>query len=159
MAKQPNAMKVADPIIGAAAAKGLAFDTWVDQRDHGDHESNILLGYVGDLSDVSFVFLDYAFSMGMTGTDQTWQDGNFLLAEEAPFPPLMRERLDPVVLDETIKSITAYPDSMVEEVVNRIPEGFIGEAERESIRSGLLERKRHLRRFLSKYLRTDGGAR
>lgn len=145
------------PHLPSAAAVGLAFDTWLDQRDHGDTTSNILFGYdQADYSQAGFVFIDYAFSMGMTGQEPAWVDGGHLLCRHVPFPSMMLERMDRGALEDAIKRIETYPDNCLEEIVSRIPGDYFQPQERESILAGLRDRKLHLRSFVSSRLTAEG---
>lgn len=145
----PIAKAVAD-LIPKAAARGLAFDTWVGQTDHADHPHNIVLGYdPSDDADRSFVFLDYAMAMGVKGA---WESQGYMHCSVAPFPSYMVDNLDSAVLAETIDIIEALPESQVRGVVGRIPVSYLPETQGEIIAEGLLERRRLIRAALAPHL-------
>lgn len=63
-----NPLSLALAQVLTTCAPMLAFDTWLDQTDHGDHPHNIVWGYdPQNVADSRVIFLDYAFSMGFRG--------------------------------------------------------------------------------------------
>ncbi len=132
------------------ASRAFAFDTWLDQTDHNDHPSNIVFGYEGsDYRSGVFIFLDYAFSMGVAGT---WKDGGYRTCRPAPFPPRMCECLNAQVLDQAINEIEALPDALVSDIVHRVPWQWLSDDEKQLLLAGLLDRRRLVRTALQGYL-------
>lgn len=149
--ESPIAVELASLMAGPAS-RAFAFDTWVDQTDHNDHPSNIVFGYEGiDYRSGEFVFLDYAFSMGVSGS---WENEGFRDCPAAPFPPRMCVSLDTSVLEETVQKIESLPQALIEGVVDRIPWQWLPDAEKQVIVSGLLERRSLVRAALGSYLRS-----
>jgi len=139
-------------MMAAPAARAFAFDTWLDQTDHNDHPSNIVFGYEGnDYRSGEFIFLDYAFSMGVSGG---WANEGFRACHAAPFPPRMCSSLNRLVLEEAVQRIEAFSGAKVEDVVNRIPWQWLPDADKQVIVAGLLERRRLVRGALQSYLRS-----
>lgn len=136
--------QLAEAALPQAAAEALAFDTWLGQWDHGDHPHNIVFGYdPGQPEDVhSFVFLDFAFSMGLDGR---WNQGKFTDVERAPFPALMLDSLAPEALEKTVEAIEALPEVAIRESVERIPDTHISGADRLLIADALCSRQQQLR--------------
>ena len=142
--------KAVAALVPAAAARGLAFDTWIGQTDHADHPHNIVLGYApGDDADRSFVFLDYAMAMGVKGM---WEDGGHKTCFVAPFPPYMLDNLDRGILAETIGLIENMPEGLIREVVERIPASYLPEEIGRIIAHGLIERRALIRSTLTPHL-------
>jgi hypothetical protein len=136
--------------LPTAAAVSLAFDTWLDQTDHGDHPHNIVFGYdPDDLEDASYVFLDYSFSMGNGGA---WNDGRFEYCQPAAFPPLMMQTLDKSALSESIEKIEDYSDGQIRTIVDRIPDEHLAPHQRTVIARALCERRHLLRQALDQFL-------
>lgn len=149
--ESPIASELAS-LLSAPAARAFAFDTWVDQTDHNDHPSNIVFGYEGnDYRAGEFIFLDYAFSMGVSGS---WATEGFRACRAAPFPPRMCSSLSIPVLEETLQKIEAFSQVRIEEVVNRIPWQWLPDADKQLIVAGLLERRQLVRSALGGYLRS-----
>lgn len=149
--ESPIASELAS-LMSAPAARGFAFDTWVDQTDHNDHPSNIVFGYEGnDYRAGEFIFLDYAFAMGVSGS---WATEGFRACRAAPFPPRMCSSLAIPVLEETLQRIEAFSQARIEEVVNRIPWQWLPDADKQLIVTGLLERRQLVRPALGGYLRS-----
>lgn len=133
------------------AARALAFDTWVDQTDHGDHPSNIVFGYEGGHYQAGeFIFLDFAFSMGVSGS---WANEGFRACGAAPFPARMCSSVDAAVLEETVQKIETLPEGTITSVVERIPWQWLPPEEKQVILAGLLGRRSLVRSALRGYLR------
>ena len=123
--------------ILAERTRVLAFDTWLDQYDHGDaHAGNVVWGYGPGGSEL--VFLDYASSMGADGS---WRTDGWRTVENAPFPRQLLARLDGDLLDRTIDRIEHYPPAAIEEIVGRIPSGFLPEPEKAMLTVALVGRR------------------
>lgn len=134
----------------APATRAFAFDTWLDQTDHNDHPSNIVFGYEGsDYQSGMFIFLDYAFSMGVSGT---WKAEGYRECRPAPFPPRMCGSVNVPVLEETISQIEAVTENVLADVVNRVPWQWLPDDEKQVILAGLLGRRRLVRQALGSYL-------
>ncbi len=139
-------------LMSAPAARAFAFDTWLDQTDHHDHPSNIVFGYEGsDYRTGEFIFLDYAFSLGVSGG---WANEGYRACQAAPFPARMCSTLSEPVLEETVQRIEATSEGQIEDVVNRIPWQWLPDAEKQVIVTGLLERRQLVRPALGRYLRS-----
>jgi hypothetical protein len=98
-----------------------------------------------------FIFLDYAFSMGVSGS---WATEGFRACRAAPFPPRMCSSLITPVLEETLQKIEAFSQARIEEVVNRIPWQWLPDADKQLIVTGLLGRRQLVRPALGSYLRS-----
>lgn len=121
--------------LPTASAMGLAFDTWVDQPDHGESANNITFGTDGRSS--SYVFLDYAMTLGYGG-------GWTSTPTEIPmsdFPRRMKDSIDKSVLTRTIRSIEDFAPGEIANVVGRIPREFMGQPEQDSLVKGLIARR------------------
>lgn len=140
------------PRLPKAAALGLAFDTWVGQMDHCDHPHNMVCGYdPGDMNSISWLLLDYSFSLGFGGA-WTASKGGGTPCQIAAFPPLMLPVLDKAVLAETVAKIEAFEPGTIEDVVRRIPRSHLEQQDAEEIVKGLLDRRGLVRQALAGYL-------
>ena len=131
--------KIAADIAGdlAESTRVLALDTWLDQYDHGEaHAGNIVWGYGPEGSEL--VFLDYASSMGADGS---WRADGWQSVEIAPFPRHLLARLDDDLLEAAIERIEHFPRSAIEEIVGRIPSGFLPEPEKAMLTVALVGRR------------------
>lgn len=136
-------------LLPAPAARAFAFDTWIGQPDHDDHPSNIVFGYEGsDYLAGAFIFLDYAFSMGVSGG---WNNEGFRACGPAPFPPRMCGSVSVSVLEQAITAIESVGDNVIAEVVNRIPWQWLADDEKQVILAGLVARRTMVRAALAGY--------
>lgn len=137
-----------------AAARALVLDTWVGQTDHNDHPHNIVFGYDPVAPEQGeYVFLDYAFSLGIFGT---WAAGRHLAFDAAPFPPRMLQALDTGEVSATLSALEGLNRTAIEEVVNRVPDTHLVPEQRSLIATCLCERQPLVRAALAPYL--PGGA-
>jgi len=134
-----------------AAAKGVAFDTWVAQTDHNDHPHNIVFGFVpGDASepivDGDYLFLDYAMALGWGGG---WEGEGWNALGIAPFPPAMQAAIDRSTLGGILDQIENVSDETISAVVNRIPDDYLVPEQRAVILRGLIGRRALVRGLLA----------
>lgn len=139
--------ELAEQMMPEVAGLALAFDTWIGQWDHGDHPHNIVFGYdpKAPEEEHSFVFLDFAFSMGLDGR---WSDERYKIIEEAKFPKLMRDSIGQSEIEDGIKAIEELPDQAILDVVDRIPGTHIDSADRQLIKDALCFRKGEISKVL-----------
>ena len=145
--------------VPAAASRAFAFDTWLDQTDHGGectrgafegHNHNIIFGYdATSAGEGSFVFLDYAYSLG---AGERWKHGGASNCVPANFPHRMLKLLDKQALAETVQRIEDTPSSAVEGVLSRIPVTHLEPEFSREIQEGLLSRRSLVRKALADYL-------
>ena len=136
--------------LGAAMAAALTqcsgllvFDTWLAQTDHGDHPENLIMGYNPDrLYESGMIFLDYANSLGFNGQ---WAGGAWQPVQLAAWPPRLLTHLDPPAVAATLDQIERMAEETIREVVQRIPDAHLPEAEKPIIIDGLLGRRGLLR--------------
>ena len=98
--------------------------------------------------DGSFVFLDFAFSLGFGGS---WAGDGVKAFTPRRFPPRMLEALDNARIDAMIKKIEELDPDGIREVVHRIPERYLPKTTAEEIASGLLARAGMLRAEIDQY--------
>lgn len=147
------------PQVAADAARGLAFDTWVGQLDHGrDSSDNVEVAVPeSNGADLKLVFMDYANSLGRDGA---W--GNGCEVKDMPFPDLLTSLACSEELGRMISRIEELEESSIRNVVNRLREarfdrvegvatvqGLLNEPEADMIIHGLLERRTQLRDFFA----------
>lgn len=131
------------------AASTFVFDTWLGQSDH-QKPSNIVYGYEGaSYADGRFVFLDYAFSMGISGN---WAGDGYRRCDPAPFPAYMVENFDEGAVLRSVERVEQVSNAAVEEIVSRIPWQWLRDEERQTILTGLLARRTMVRSSLGRYL-------
>lgn len=138
------------------AARGLAFDTWVGQSDHGGDSCDNVLAAASTSGVASLVFLDYATSLG--------RGLPLPSSQAAPFPSSLLELVDVDELESTVSRIEGLELSTLQDVVGRlrgvpadptvegVERGLLGPEGRGAILGLLLERRQHLRTALSDYL-------
>lgn len=134
-------------LLPHVSARAFAFDTWVLQGDHNDHDSNISFGY--DPSEPSrrgYVFLDYAMALRF-GLEADWEQSG-----AAGFPPRMKRDLDTASLAEAVSNIEALPESRIRDVVGRIPQEFLPPDDASQIIQGLVARQALVRGLLEEHM-------
>lgn len=138
--------------LPVAAAKGVAFDTWVGQTDHNDHPHNIVFGFLppDDASqpivDGNYVFLDFAMALGWGGG---WEGQSWNVLGIAPFPPAMQAAIDRSTLGGILDQIENVSDDTISGVVRRIPDDYLVPEQREVILRGLIGRRALVRGLLA----------
>lgn len=127
----------------------LAFDTWLGQVDHGDHNPhNIIWGYnPRRLSESALIFLDYAYSMGFDAT--SWADRKWETMKVAAFPPLILGHLDGDLLEDAISRIELLTEEAIRDIVSRIEDFWMPPDQREMVQEALIYRRKHLRTCLA----------
>lgn len=156
----PRVNQILMAAMPRAAAGGMALDAWVSQPDHNDHPHNIIFGYTPSATSTGeFIFLDFAWSLGYPvrpsdpACPNSWEKGLWKNTVEPPFPPHMKRYIDPVVLDELVTKIEAFPEAALDKIVNRIPDEYLDPAQRALILEGLIGRRTLLRPMLTTYLK------
>ncbi len=130
--------------LARAASQALVFDTWVGQEDHGPHnDHNIVFGYeTKKANENSYILLDYERSFGIAGR---WEDSAnpeyYTQCKVAPLHPMMMNNLDIPEISNMIDKIEAVADSLIDEIVGRIPISHIRDNERRAIIEGLKARR------------------
>lgn len=136
--------------ISEPCSRALVLDTWLQQTDHADHPSNIVFGYEGaDYSAGRFLFLDFAFSMGISGA---WDNDGFGQCVEAGFPEKMRSAVARGALEQAVEQVESLPSAVIDSVVERIPADYLPESEKRTIIKGLKARRSLVRGALEGYL-------
>lgn len=107
--------------------------------------AHILFGTEQDLSDGDFVFIDHEKALFLGEIAEA-------PVKEAPFPIELRTAMDRGEITTAVYDLENLGDNVVEEVVARIPEDFMPEAERDRIIGRLLARKPQVRAALDRYL-------
>ncbi len=135
--------------LSEIAALALAFDTWVGQADHNDHPHNIVFGYDcrgQQITESSWVFLDYACSLGMESVDSvdgcrsTWADPT-VVCQRAGFPKKLAAQIGTEALQQAVERIAAFDIQEIGRIVDRIPDAYLPETEKAVIARGLSERR------------------
>ena len=151
LSKDTDVSRAVAPLLQKSCARALAFDTWLDQTDHNDHDANVQFGYeAGQYGKGRFIFLDYAFSMGVSGQ---WENRGYETCSMSPFSDLMCGNLDRGELAATVRQIEAFPEDHIRSVIDRIPWQYLRDGEeKQLIAEGLVARRRLVRAALGSYL-------
>lgn len=116
-------------VLLAATSGMLAFDTWVDQHEHGPpYPGNLVWGYNRQARDSKIVFLDYASALGADGS---WTEEGWRTVSAPAMQPLLRANLQPELLERAVASIENVTDESISSIVQRIPDDFLS-SERET---------------------------
>lgn len=134
-----------------AAARALAFDTWVLQGDH-DHEANSAFGYDWrDPARRGFVFFDYAYALAFQ-VPHGQIVNLFETQGQVKFPKEMLRVVSKPTLRECVNAVEGYPEVRLREIFERIPTDFLDPDESELIIRGMLSRRTRLRAVLNPYM-------
>lgn len=125
--------------LSNAASAITVFDTWLDNRDR-INGGNLIVSESHDGAVLRCAYIDFAHSM-----TYGWGDNPRCVIDRVigPFPG--SAPINANVLGETVSAIENLNDSLIVDVVERIPEGFLPTSRRECIIKGLLERRKMLR--------------
>ncbi|MCB9583745.1 MAG: hypothetical protein H6718_00005 [Polyangiaceae bacterium] len=135
--------------VGEDVAAVLVMNHWVGQTEHNDHPHNIIWGYDDPVQGPSsFVFVDYATSLGFGGA---WEGGRGERVARAPFPDRLRARVTPHQLDAALDRLESLRHDVIEEVCMRLPPEFMCEHERLAVLSTLLARRALVRAIIKGY--------
>lgn len=142
---QPGLVQRLAPAISETASAMTAFDTWVGNTDRIN--ANNLLAQLDDRQDPPLAraaYIDYANSLsyGWRANETAWMHGGAVGWYPTQVAP------DLAATAEGIDRIEALPTDVIEEVVGRIPPGFLTDECRQVILKGLLHRKRTLREIM-----------
>jgi hypothetical protein len=139
---QPQLVGRLTAAISATVSAMAAFDTWVGNTDRAN-ASNVL-AQLDDQHDppvARVAYIDYAnsLSFGWRSNEAAWRQGAAVGCYPGGVVP------DLTAMAEGIERIEALPASLVEDIVGRIPPGFLTDDCRQVILRGLSHRKDTLR--------------
>lgn len=140
-ARRPRVTVERIPGVARIASRMLVFDTWLDQTDHAEHTTNILVAEDAR-GGLDLVFVDYANSMGHDGS---WAKGAAATMRVAPFPGKLAAMARRQEIEAAVRRIAALPEDAIRRVVNRLPATHLPEGQRDVVAGGLLDRRRALR--------------
>ena len=118
----------------------MVFDTWVDCYDHRDHPDNLLFTVdAGVPLKVHFAFIDYGLSMLYAWRQASWNRNEAVPMYDASI------ECDPAVVSEAVGAIEKISSDLINQVVTRIPQHFLLEADQALLMEGLVGRQALLR--------------
>jgi len=128
----------------------VALDLWIGQTDR-NNERNAIFGIdPQNKADGQFMFLDHSYSLNK---ENRWRaNDSWRTIEMVPLPAAFRESLVKNTVVEACDRIAAFTDDAVVAIVNRIPEEFMSQAERQTVITALTGRKGQLREFIERNL-------
>jgi len=134
------------PRLSEVASAMAVFDTWVANTDR-QNDGNMLLSEDDSIRPpvLRVAYIDFANSLAYR-----WNRGERYWKVEEPVacypdnvPP------DLAVMMGAIQAVERFPAGMLQEIVNRIPKGFVSESHRSVILEGLLYRQSTIRRMMA----------
>jgi hypothetical protein len=117
----------------------VALDAWLHNRDRYN-ERNAIVTYAVDGPDRLY-FLDFANTMDM---GDSWSQQAYQAFGKLTLPPFFASSIYKKMVQETAERIEAISDSVVGEIVGRIPDGFLQKDDRDRLLNCLLWRKKRL---------------
>jgi hypothetical protein len=122
----------------AAVSAMRAFHSWISDTDRkSDH---VIVSLQSKTPPLALAFIDHANSMS-----HVWKSTNH---PAGPCPLYVPVPLDDVILRTTVERIATFPDAEITRLVNRVPSGYLPDAERTNIIANLLLRKGALKGIL-----------
>lgn len=127
----------------------VAFDAWIGNRDRDNRKNTLVAVDPEDSSLLRAVFIDHAnaFNFRNAWTGGRWRD--------VAFPPMidrLRNAVDKHLVLDTVDAIEGMSETLVEEIVGRIPDEYVEGSHREVVLRGLLERRRLVRRVIERHV-------
>ncbi len=120
----------------------MALDAWLRNTDR-HNEGNAILTYSGAEDAGQLFYVDFANAMDFDG-HWSADKGNHQAFQHLPVPPLLTTCAVKNRVEETAQRIANLSDSVVADIVTRIPEDFLAEPAREQLLAWLLWRKQQL---------------
>lgn len=115
----------------------LAFDAWLDQRDHRNPDQVFVLKAEVNASDVRVTSLDYANSMGWP---ERWRSGGWKNSQRT-LSLLIVEENGTEERRRLAQRIRDLPAATITTIVDRIPAAYLAEDAKADILRGLLGRR------------------
>lgn len=138
--------------LGQVASAMSVFDTWIMNGDRFN-DGNLLIQQLHPNGPVRAAYIDLANSMTLVSRflqhqhpgqtlEEQWRKSYVIqrYPQEAP--------QDDSARDAAVARIEALPDSVIHDIVTRIPIGYMDAAKQAEIVAGLIFRKQHLRGML-----------
>jgi hypothetical protein len=118
----------------------IAFDTWLECQDHVNHPGNLLFNVTSSVPpEAALAYIDYSYSML-----HTWKASGYRSNFVAPIYH-GGYATDVTSLSETVAAIEAVTDGDCDEVIAKVPDGFLSQPDRALLRDGLRYRRDNLR--------------
>jgi hypothetical protein len=126
----------------AASSGVMALDAWLRNTDR-HNDGNAILTYAGEDDPGQLFYVDFANSMDY---DNHWSanKGNHQVFQHPPVAPLLAACALRSRVEDAAKRIAGLADSVVEEIVSRVPDDFLEKPAREQLLGWLLWRKQQL---------------
>lgn len=147
--RDPALVATIVPLAVGAMSAMLAFDTWVQCEDHANnHHGNLLLTTAASpVLTAWFAFIDYSFSMTHRWRTAASGGSGHSLPWVAPiYCPAVAPNV--AVIREAVDAIEQVSDVTIQQIVGRVPDPFLSQADKSIIIDGLTYRRNHLRGFL-----------
>jgi hypothetical protein len=122
----------------ATFSAARVFHTWIADTDHNNNPGNVVVDAASSDNRPGVAFIDHAFSMSYNG------DFASAATSAVPVSYIPGALVDAGATREMIATINHLDERNIENVVGRIPTGFLPEDRRGAIISGLIKRKGEL---------------
>jgi len=140
----------ADALIRGAVARScgiIALDTWVGNVDRSNPR-NATIGIDNDnQAGAGFAYIDHSYSLNFGGQwDNEAKRSNVAVPA---MPDVLRRAVDRAILEEAIGRVERVTDSIIEELVGRIPPDYMEASHRHHVVTGLKDRRPLIRPILA----------
>jgi hypothetical protein len=130
-------------------SKTFALDLLIGQTDRNNARNVVLGADTSAPPQTEFLFLDHAFALNH---GDRWNNDGWRNIEMVQIPDVFRQSLRKQLVIEGANELSALPDGTIRDIVERIPEDYMGAAHRETVIAGLNGRKNLLRDFVERTL-------
>jgi hypothetical protein len=141
------------PIIMASLARTsgmLVLDTWLGQRDRGDHPNNVALSYDPEnRARAQFTYFDFAQTLNYANgwTDEKWKNVTLTMQ-----PALVMKSLDKGIIKVTYEKVMDKPEDSIREIAIRLAGNYFTEEIADHVAGCLVERRGLLNSVISPYM-------
>ena len=116
----------------------IAFDTYIGNTDRNNPCNTYFGSDNTHLDEDSFVFLDHSNSMNY---EDRWDNGNHRNVFVPEIPQEILDYQSQEIIDLTCTAIESLDEHFIRHIVNRIPDDYLQQSEKEIIITGLLDRR------------------
>jgi hypothetical protein len=152
-AAMPGKPDIVTPLAMAAllpTSGMLVLDTWLGQRDRGDHPQNLALSYdPSDPSRAQFTYFDFAQTLnyGDQWTGENWK--NIAATQQ---PQLIMKNIQKKAVKAAYEKLMNLPEDHIGKTVGRTACEYFKEADADHIANCLIERRKLLKAAIEQYM-------
>jgi hypothetical protein len=139
---QPGGLAAMIKRLAAGSCEVMALDAWLRNTDR-HNPGNAILAYGSEEDPGQLFFIDYANAMDYDG-EWSKAEKNHQVFRRLPCPPILAGNAVKARVQAAARRIADLGDTVVAEIICRIPDDFLLPAARRNLLEWLLWRKQHL---------------